>query len=331
MRNKLIINTQKGGLHSGLVRITCKNLIEPTGVYKSAIWLPRCPVIHPYHPLGANDANGRVDAGVPKISIALQIEKLSKDDASMLPSNTLEILNKNGISLDKVDLFVQFQNNPWKNEVLLYRPHPWLHPNVNENQANVNINSSLIYTISRANEKFDQQLSAGSACTHSSNNGVVYSPNNMPMSFIKDYNETHVFFNLCISTKDKRASITLFHVLNDKEQEQLEILCEKVKNKFSNSEFNILKLTKYIASETDIDISRLSKLVAYNTPTLKKDSHEIVDSEIYKLSMLSFENDKKYQDELIIAKNNSLNDKEDKSNDENCSNNESNKTIKFKI
>lgn len=232
-------------------RLFSPEMRESTGPYKQSIDLPRCPVFHPYNPLGnsTTDARGktitnaRIDAGVPKFSLVVKLAM------AMHPTNVDVHLAANGIDPANIDYFIVMQNNPWQDEPLLLRPHPWLHAGASEYAEGYNVTSNIVAASTRVGQPFFTVTD--SIVTHSgagADHEVVYSPNNLYVPTIEDFTKTHIIYSLCIDPTAGRAAITLHYILNDLDQKSVDVAIDALPHSTTRRPFTLDKFTEILAN-----------------------------------------------------------------------------------
>jgi hypothetical protein len=187
------------------------------GPYQTSINIPQVPVIHPYNPLGNAQANAARNGGIPCFSLSA---RLPGGTLSNLPPGTAEYLVQNNINLQHVETFVSFQNRPWQNDPLEFRPHPWLHRTAPENGQH-NSTSNLSVAFAGLNTRLSP-LTNEQAITHGEGGEVVFSPNNMQIAGLGDHNTSEAFYSLCINRDTGRVAVTFHCLLNDNDQRVLD-------------------------------------------------------------------------------------------------------------
>ncbi len=92
--------------------------------------LPKAPTFHPYNPYGSPDMFGehaRINGGW--VNNFLNV-KLSQDFQANIPKPISDQLAAAGVNPAKVDSFLEFQDMPWQNVDVLFRPQYWALPDV---------------------------------------------------------------------------------------------------------------------------------------------------------------------------------------------------------
>ncbi len=184
------------------------------GPYQTASSLPQIPVIHPYSPPG----DERIDWGIPRFSLNA---RLPQGTLSNLPPGAAEYLAQNNINLQNVETFVSFQNRPWQNSQLEFRPHPWVHQDAPERSVDYNRTSHLSVTFADLNSRLGP-LANADVVTHHDAGEVIFSPDNMQIVGLGDHNTTEGFYSFCINRDTGHVAITFHCLLNDAHQAELE-------------------------------------------------------------------------------------------------------------
>lgn len=201
------------------------------GPYMSTMALPATPVLHPYNPLG-DDRQQRINAGTPQFPVVVKLES----------ANYTSFAKELGV--DQLDVFIVMQTNAWeKNVPILFRPHPWLHPEADEKKANYNhaSNVDVAFCFKKSNFEPIQRYEFSS---HSGEgNEIVYSPNNAHIKVEHTNSDrTNIFYSVC--RDGKRAALTLHVLLNDVDHEIINNVCETMKNNEQNQNNTLLSLLK---------------------------------------------------------------------------------------
>jgi len=221
------------------------------GPYGVTMALPRLPVIHPYNPNG-EDLQMRNDVGgVPAfiMTIAFPIETHNH-----LPAGIRALLQQHNVSIENLEIFFCAQDMPWKNVPLLLRPHPWLHSDAPV-IGDYNRSSTILAGVSDI-YGCTTPLATVDISTHGPGN-IVYSPNNLTIEGVQDYNKSHAFYSFCIDATTKKAVLTLHWLLNDQD--------------FMKAKDFYPDLTDYIRSLTNFHnvelVAALEALLDGNQPT----------------------------------------------------------------
>ncbi|HXH54304.1 MAG TPA: hypothetical protein VNK03_00955 [Gammaproteobacteria bacterium] len=199
--------------------------LENVGTAKpyEALHVPLLPSVFPYNPTD----DQRKNFGLPSFSVAATIQQPLEDQ---IPSGVLEQLSANGMSVANLEMFFCVQNMPWNNSAFLLRPHPWLKPDAQTNQANYNHSSNIQASISDIGVRFPQLGAIDKVRVHAARAGnVVYSGEpQFAIEGAQDFNNTHCFYSLCVdgATNPKRAALTLHWLLNDADHKRISALLQ---------------------------------------------------------------------------------------------------------
>ncbi len=149
--------------------------------------LPAVPVVHPYNPVEPEGA--AFNYAVPMFFLVARVHGASQNLAARFPG------------VREIEQYILLQSNSWiAGHELLFRPHPWLNPNVPDQPgANANFDTNVALG-------FPAAMQAQTFVTHDQ----VYSPNNAPVMHLINPQDTSHFYTLCVY--GDRAALTL-HIL----------------------------------------------------------------------------------------------------------------------
>ena len=139
-------------------------------------------------------------------------------------TGAIDILTNNGISIEQLECFIVLQDQPWKDVELLFRPHPWAHNEAPDRHPSIDRYNSYVdenYTIKYAMIPVGQDMPAITAAaisTHKSDQGMIYSPNNMACNLQNQFASTHNLYSLCVDATKNKAALTYHCLLNDADQ-----------------------------------------------------------------------------------------------------------------
>jgi hypothetical protein len=183
--------------------------------------------------MGSTKDNERKNEGRTNISVAIE---LPGGTVSNLPYGAKKILDEHGIKISNVSTYVCFQDKPWQDEQLLFRPHPWLAPDVPEFGDNINISNNISVAVANVGRQFGVLANLNTA-THSTNDGsVAYSGNSMQINDIENPEVTQNFYSICINNATGKAVITYHCILNDKDQQKVNIALQHIEQRSRHGE-----------------------------------------------------------------------------------------------
>jgi hypothetical protein len=255
------------------------NIVNP---YRRTIALPNVPVIHPYMPLGKDEVVVRHDTnGIPKFSFTAKWDinidpRVQQSYALRLPGKILDILDKYKVNTKNVDCIISFQNNPWINEPLLFRPHPWLHPDApGQVPSGMAFNKATPIVVCALNidPSTEGNIITSNPSTHSQDytppreENVVFSPYDMVMGDqlgipLPNDNRTYNFFTICIVPGDQppRAAVTFHVLLNTDDQIKVDSVIQSIPTPTTIENF----IERIKSQETGINLTVLQTFLQTN-------------------------------------------------------------------
>lgn len=203
----------------------CSNNIYGINPYSRMLYLPNAPIILPYHINGRIMANRRFDHGLARFAVTYLYRPFATVN---LPDGVLELVtrelrtrfNVDHINREHYDVYIVMQNQPWQNEPLTLRAHPWCHTSAPA-RGEIRLNSTCLVAIAAIGGEFSRFVE-GEVFTQSYGaSEVLFGPNNFVINDsqqpngLLDFNETHIMFSICINLETRRVAITCHCLLND--------------------------------------------------------------------------------------------------------------------
>ncbi len=229
--------------------------------------LPQLPSVFPYDPIG----DERVNLGAPTFSVAATIQEPKEDQ---VPAGVLEQLALSGLSLKNLAMSFVVQDMPWKDSTFLFRPHPYLHSEA-ENQRHYIRSSDIKAGISGIGESFPSLGTIDSVQTHYSRRAqkVVYAGGQeFTIEQAQDFQQTHCFYSLCVEPAANRAVLTYHWLLNDVDHAQISGLLPNTPSLGAFSE-KVARLGKAVTLNEPINgvspVQALNAMLQGNQPILR--------------------------------------------------------------
>ncbi|MBT4963843.1 MAG: ankyrin repeat domain-containing protein [Francisellaceae bacterium] len=196
-----------------------------------ALGTPKLPVIHPYNPTGTTEANQREDtAGMPHYLVAAN---LGSYIPANLPSALSRLLDAEGVSADNVDVCFLIQNQPWKDEELLFRPHSWLDPDAPVSQEGYkrNFNDIIISTFEVGSDAQPLRSMHHIEVHQNEDDMVVFSADCLQIKNLKvtagDVPDSKALCSFTYDPTSKKAIITFHWLLSDIDFEHVQQVVEQ--------------------------------------------------------------------------------------------------------
>lgn len=186
------------------------------------LYLYQVPIFLPYHPL--EKKHERTNYGVPQLTFCI---RLSEDVYDNLPANVKTDLAANGITRDKLVVYVTSQTMPWKGVGMLFRPHCAVHPNApyRDNTLKYSETKSVyvgLYDTTGATldgKKSTLVQESVSSHVDKASGLIVSSPDNMNLHNL-DFQNSACLISLTIEPH-VHGIVTMHWMLTDKQQNQL--------------------------------------------------------------------------------------------------------------